>query len=112
MCRNCDQEGHTSRECPEPKNMSKVQCRNCDEYGHDSRLCPKPRDYSRIQCQNCGEMGHTKVRCKKETVAPDDFDTANAADGGFTAEPASSDWMKEAAATSGGGDDGGWAPTW
>jgi hypothetical protein len=26
--------------------------------------CPKPRDYSRVTCQNCGEKGHTKVRCK------------------------------------------------
>ncbi|KAI0152931.1 hypothetical protein GGR57DRAFT_162921 [Xylariaceae sp. FL1272] len=82
MCRNCDQEGHTSRECTEPKNMAKVQCRNCDEYGHDSRGCPKPRDYSRITCQNCGEKGHTKVRCKQPTVAPDDYVEDN---GGFGA---------------------------
>jgi hypothetical protein len=26
--------------------------------------CPKPRDYSRVTCQNCNEKGHTKVRCK------------------------------------------------
>ncbi|KAI0521931.1 hypothetical protein F5B22DRAFT_510547 [Xylaria bambusicola] len=83
--------------------MSKVQCRNCDEYGHDSRGCPKPRDYSRVQCQNCGEYGHTKVRCKKETVAPDNFDEGNTGDGGFTGfkgapEPASDGWMKEASA--------------
>lgn len=44
ICRNCDGEGHSSRECPEPKNMAKVQCRNCDEYGHQSKECPKPRD--------------------------------------------------------------------
>ncbi|KAI1109000.1 hypothetical protein F5Y14DRAFT_434033 [Nemania sp. NC0429] len=44
MCRNCNQEGHRANECPEPKDMSKVQCRNCDEYGHESRGCPKPRD--------------------------------------------------------------------
>ncbi|KAH9900064.1 hypothetical protein F4778DRAFT_154086 [Xylariomycetidae sp. FL2044] len=44
MCRNCDAEGHRANECPEPRNMEKVQCRNCDEYGHESRQCPKPRD--------------------------------------------------------------------
>ncbi|KAJ2993298.1 hypothetical protein NUW58_g1883 [Xylaria curta] len=113
-CRNCNQEGHTSRDCTEPKDMSKVQCRNCDEYGHDSRGCPKPRDYSRVQCQNCGEMGHTKVRCKKDTVAPDDFNTGN---DGFAAgaggdegagETASGDWMKEATANGGSGDGGAW----
>ncbi len=50
-------------------------------------------------------------------MAPDDFDTGNAGDGGFTAggvgneeagEPASSDWMKDAAANSGAVDDGRW----
>ncbi|KAI1290612.1 hypothetical protein F5Y03DRAFT_378121 [Xylaria venustula] len=83
--------------------MSKIQCRNCDEFGHDSRGCPKPRDYSRVQCQNCGEMGHTKVRCKKETVAPDDYDAGGAGgadDGGFTAT--SDGWQQDAAANSGG----------
>ncbi|KAI0861567.1 hypothetical protein F4860DRAFT_475506 [Xylaria cubensis] len=91
--------------------MSKVQCRNCDEYGHGSRDCPKPRDYSRVQCQNCGEMGHPKFRCKKDTVAPETFDAGNddsAAGGGFgegTGEPTSSEWMKEATANV---DSGGW----
>ncbi|KAI0456912.1 hypothetical protein F5B21DRAFT_118373 [Xylaria acuta] len=114
MCRNCNQEGHISRECTEPKDMSKVQCRNCDEYGHGSRECPKPRDYSRIQCQNCGEMGHIKFQCKKETVAPDTFGGGNdgfAGGGGFgegAGKPASSDWMKEAAITAGSSDNKGW----
>lgn len=43
-CRNCDQEGHTAKECPEPRKMERVQCRNCDEMGHDAKGCPKPRD--------------------------------------------------------------------
>lgn len=33
-----------SKECTEPKDMSKVQCRNCDEFGHTGRECTKPRD--------------------------------------------------------------------
>lgn len=33
-----------ARDCTEPKNMANVQCRNCDEYGHMSKECPKPRD--------------------------------------------------------------------
>ncbi|GAP83159.2 putative zinc knuckle transcription factor protein [Rosellinia necatrix] len=92
ICRNCNQEGHKSNECPEPKDMSKIQCRNCDEYGHESRGCPKPRDYSRVQCQNCGENGHTKVRCKKQTVPPDNFDNDNGGNDN----------------TGNAGDDGGW----
>ncbi|KAJ8123479.1 hypothetical protein O1611_g9579 [Lasiodiplodia mahajangana] len=66
---------------------------------------------SRVQCQNCGEMGHTKVRCKKETVAPDDFDTGNdgfAAGGG--GNEGDGGWEKEATAqVASSGDGGGWS---
>ncbi|KAI1179155.1 hypothetical protein F4777DRAFT_534550 [Nemania sp. FL0916] len=114
MCRNCNGEGHTARECPEPKDMSKVQCRNCDEYGHESRGCPKPRDYSRVQCQNCGEMGHTKVRCKKPTVSPDDFGEVNdglktGTDGnGGVVELDSSGWKVAGTSEETSGDVGDW----
>lgn len=77
-----------SKECEKPRNVENIQCRNCDEYGHTSRDCPKPRDCespngsgrsliadfaidSRVQCQNCKEMGHTKVRCTKPLVEDD-----------------------------------------
>ncbi|MCJ1393302.1 hypothetical protein MMC18_006174 [Xylographa bjoerkii] len=36
----------------------------CPKMGHFSKECPKPRDYSKVKCTNCDEMGHTKVRCK------------------------------------------------
>lgn len=55
--------------------------------GHFSKDCPKPRDYSRVTCNNCGESwcsllliafkadtqpeGHTAVRCKAEKKAED-----------------------------------------
>ncbi len=41
-CRNCDEEGHSSRECEKPKDWSRVQCRNCNEYGHGLKRCPHP----------------------------------------------------------------------
>jgi len=61
--------------------------------GHFSKECPKPRDYSKVQCKNCGEMGHTVVRCKKPAASGDsgfggDFgggDSGKAATGGWEA---------------------------
>ncbi|KAL2178151.1 uncharacterized protein P884DRAFT_133402 [Thermothelomyces heterothallicus CBS 202.75] len=33
-----------ARDCTEERNLALVQCRNCDEFGHMSKDCPKPRD--------------------------------------------------------------------
>ena len=89
-CRNCNGEGHVSRECPEPKNMDNMKCRNCDEMGHgvslqsfvlkvnmlltynQSRNYPKPTDYGRIMCRNCGDMGHGAARCKNPPKEEDE----------------------------------------
>lgn len=71
--------------------MANMQCRNCDEMGHSSRECPKPRDYSKVQCRNCGEsklnqplrvlmpanfvsVGHGAARCKNPAAAPPEMD--------------------------------------
>lgn len=45
---------HRKSECPNERVM---KCRNCDEIGHLSKECPKPRDYSRVQCNNCLQYG-------------------------------------------------------
>ena len=69
---------------------------------HTGRDCPKPRDYSRITCSNCQKTGHTKVRCKEplkeeEEDADNGYGGANdGADNGNTfdstpAEPAGED---------------------
>lgn len=70
-----------SHDCEKPRRM---QCRNCDEYGHSSRECPLPEDckfipiqvgcrltdrivVSKFKCNNCGEMGHKKMQCTNPT---------------------------------------------
>ncbi|KAI5853253.1 hypothetical protein DFP73DRAFT_469789, partial [Morchella snyderi] len=45
-------EGHRSSDCT---NEKVIKCRNCDVFGHSARDCPMPRDISRIKCNNCGE---------------------------------------------------------
>lgn len=31
-----------SRECPKPKDWSRVNCTNCSKYGHGAKRCPEP----------------------------------------------------------------------
>lgn len=75
--------------------------------GHFSKECPKPRDWSRVQCSQCQQFGHTVVRCKAAPVeASGDlgFDNDN---GDATAGAASGGWNdagnEEQGVTSGGG---------
>jgi hypothetical protein len=46
-----------------------------------SRECPEPRDWSKVQCSTCQEFGHTYKRCKAP-AANEGGDDAGMADGG------------------------------
>ncbi len=39
-----------------------MKCHNCDGP-HISKDCPEPRDYSRVECRNCNQKGNTVARC-------------------------------------------------
>lgn len=55
-CRNCNESGHLSKFCPQPK----VQvCHLCAEPGHQGYRCPQ-----RI-CARCYETGHAMVECQQ-----------------------------------------------
>ncbi|RMZ84299.1 hypothetical protein DV738_g719, partial [Chaetothyriales sp. CBS 135597] len=59
-CHNCGQDGHMSRECPEPKKMG--ACFNCGEDGHSKADCPLPRKFTGT-CRECNEEGHQARDC-------------------------------------------------
>ncbi|TPX32871.1 hypothetical protein SmJEL517_g04052 [Synchytrium microbalum] len=62
-CRNCNEVGHISRECPHPKVANEnTSCRNCEGKGHFSKDCPQ------ITCNVCNQSGHKGNVCPTLTA--------------------------------------------
>jgi cellular nucleic acid-binding protein len=38
-----------------------------------SRECPKPKDWSRVKCTNCSKYGHGKMRCPEPEATGDSY---------------------------------------
>ncbi|XP_035515895.1 zinc finger CCHC domain-containing protein 7 [Morone saxatilis] len=58
QCRNCDKNGHLSKNCPEPKKLS--ACFLCGTPGHLAIKCPNKH------CNNCGLPGHVYESCNEK----------------------------------------------
>ncbi|KAL6907096.1 hypothetical protein GGI43DRAFT_396623, partial [Trichoderma evansii] len=78
---------------------------NCEETGHYSKECPKPRDWSKVQCSNCEEYGHTKVRCKQPPKESEAFADQNI--GNADEQPAQADGYADNSYADNAGGDGG-----
>jgi len=89
-CRNCDRNGHFSKDCPEPKNWSKVQCRNCNEYGHSAGRCPNPAGVP--DASNAGEDYTASAGPAAEVATEGDW----MAGAGSAAADGGSDWQTAA----------------
>ncbi|XP_065814936.1 zinc finger CCHC domain-containing protein 7 [Labrus bergylta] len=57
QCRNCNKNGHLSKNCPQPKKV--LPCFLCGTPGHLSSECPNRH------CNNCGLPGHIYNSCNE-----------------------------------------------
>ncbi|KGQ03672.1 ATP-dependent RNA helicase glh-4 [Beauveria bassiana D1-5] len=67
-CSNCDELGHTAKQCTQEKVVREAKglsCYNCGADGHRIRDCTEPRK-DRFACRNCGKSGHKSVDCEEE----------------------------------------------
>ncbi|XP_076451170.1 uncharacterized protein LOC143287037 [Babylonia areolata] len=78
-CRNCDKEGHLSKNCPVPKKkpncglcgmeghlMNRCTnrlCFNCSQPGHRGFECPLPKRRCFARCSRCQRIGHAEDQC-------------------------------------------------
>jgi cellular nucleic acid-binding protein len=95
-CRNCDREGHVSKECDQPKDWSRVKCTNCDNLGHGRGRCPEPErednggwgnDGGASTAANPGIGGGDTAPVESTGNWADDTNAAAAADGNSWGNP-------------------------
>lgn len=77
-CFNCGEDGHMSRDCPNPQQERKKGCFKCGQEGHMSRDCPnadsgdgegRGGDSDRPRgCFKCQQEGHMAKDCTNEAV--------------------------------------------
>ena len=54
-----------AKECDQPRNPALMQCRNCDQMGHSSRECTAPKDWSKVKCNVSLLFQHLLIHCSE-----------------------------------------------
>ncbi|TLS25288.1 hypothetical protein PpBr36_07594 [Pyricularia pennisetigena] len=58
FCVICAKNGHRANDCPPPT------CRHCQDQGHTSAQCP-----TRVRCTKCQRLGHIKKSCPEKLAS-------------------------------------------
>lgn len=80
ICRNCDAEGHVGKDCPKPKDWSRVKCRNCNAFGHSQVKCPEP---VKEDAENGGADTYGGGAGGYGGTGPESYEVVNAGGGGW-----------------------------
>ncbi|XP_046633385.1 ATP-dependent RNA helicase vasa-like isoform X2 [Daphnia pulicaria] len=62
-CNKCQQPGHMARDCPSGGGGGDGACHKCKETGHMARDCPTGGGGGPRTCNKCGDAGHIAREC-------------------------------------------------
>ncbi|KAK3069636.1 hypothetical protein LTR53_011880 [Teratosphaeriaceae sp. CCFEE 6253] len=70
-CQVCNTEGHRARDCTEARKVpGKKGCRNCGNPEHIAKECPEELNMDNVECKECLQAGHFAKDCPSKPAPP------------------------------------------